>query len=64
VKLHLLILANLQEAALKGHPDSCFELFKIFSKGSGLEKESKMWLQRAAQTGHPEALKLAALQKN
>jgi TPR repeat protein len=54
----------LQEAALKGHPDSCFELFKIFSKGSGLEKESKMWLQRAAQTGHPEALKLAALQKN
>lgn len=53
--------ALFQEAALKGHADSCFELFKVFSKGSGLEKESKLWLQRAALAGHVEAKKLAAL---
>ena len=41
--------ALFQEAALRGHADSAFELFKIFSKGSGLEKEAQQWLQRAAQ---------------
>jgi TPR repeat protein len=50
-----------QEAALKGHADSCFELYKMFSKGTGLEKETRQWLTRAAQAGHPEARKLAAL---
>lgn len=48
----------LQEAALKGHADSAFELFQTFSKGSGLEQESQQWLKRAAQAGHAEAKKL------
>ena len=47
-----------QEAALKGHADSAFELFRIFSKGEGLENESQQWLKRAAQAGHAEAKQL------